>query len=148
MRKLVNIILLGTHLLVAGAVWAKSPARQILPVEKCLNIVTNAPQECMKKHMNGVTIRTCYALSEKIYSYHARENVKSHCFYNVSEFSHLDVCLGSAQKFFLAEDRDAALFECFRQFSQSIDQKSCLKISKKMIFQEKRNYLANHCRTL
>lgn len=123
-------------------------ARTITPIEKCLNVATNLPNDCINRSLKNKTLSNCYALSETIFSYHSKERVKNYCFYNISEFPSLQTCTAAAKKFFIAENKDQALFECVRQFTSQIDERSCLEIARMMTYREKRSYLENHCHNL
>lgn len=87
-------------------------------------------------------------MSETIYSNQSKENVKNYCFYNISEFPTLNTCVAAAKKFYVAENKDQALFECVRQFSSTISVKSCIGVAKNMTYVDKRAYLETSCRNL
>lgn len=129
-------------------VTSNSKIRELAPIEKCLNISTNVASECIRRHLNPRTIQACYAMSETIYSSLSKEKVREYCFYNINEFSSLKSCLAATKKFYMDENKDQALFECYRQFAPEINERQCLKISKMMSYRERRSYLENHCHNL
>ena len=117
-------------------------------VEKCLNVSTNQTSDCMRLHLKPKTIDSCYKMSETIFSTQSKENVKNYCFYEINEFPTLKTCVDSARKFYMAEDKDHALFECVRQFSNKISVKNCLSVSKMMTLPVRASYLEGHCTNL
>lgn len=129
----------------SGAKTATSSSR-LSSVEKCLSVSTNLTRDCINKNLKNKTLNACYTLSDTIFSYHSKENVRNYCFYNISEFPSLNACTTAAKKFFIAENKDQALFECFRQFASQIDKRTCVAIAKMMSYREKRQYLETHCR--
>lgn len=118
------------------------------PIEKCLNVATHLTSDCVNRHLKPKTIDSCYKMTDTIYSNQSKENVKNYCFYNISEFPTLKTCIDSAKRFFIAENKDQALFECVRQFSSTISSKDCMTVSKIMTYKEKASYLASHCQSL
>lgn len=126
----------------------QSPSIRTFNLENCLNGSTTPVNTCMNKALTKKTITQCYTLAEKIKSLSAKEKIVDYCFYEISEFSNLNTCLYATSKFYIGENKDAALFECYRQFAPTINKKVCQKISQLMTYPEKRSYMQNQCENL
>lgn len=114
-------------------------------LDKCINNPSIPIKTCVQSQTSKITIDSCYAVEKKVYSNTAKERLKEYCFFNVSEFPSLKSCITAAARFYSAELHDEGLFQCYIQFSEKMSNRTCIEISKKMIFQNKRNYLANQC---
>lgn len=113
--------------------------------EKCLESQPNETQLCLSKINKKTTLNSCFEAADSLKSNYLKENTRLYCFYQISHFSNLDKCINQAQKFILADNHDAALFECHNQFQLIINKKSCLKISNLFRFDSKGRYLKNYC---
>lgn len=117
-------------------------------VEKCLDDQPNEVQACLSKNSKHLTIASCYEQAHLIKSNYAKENVRSYCFYHISEFPNLNTCIGKARLFSDASNHDAAIFNCYSQFERNIKKSTCEKISKLFRFPEKGRYLKSNCQNL
>lgn len=126
----------------------QSFATTLNKVEKCLKLSTESTSSCVNQNLTHKTLNQCYALVDTVRSTNAKEKLKNYCFYQISEFPTLKSCVQASIKFFEAENKDQALFECYRQFAATTNKSSCLQIAKSMTYSDKRTYLENHCSEL
>jgi hypothetical protein len=140
---LMMILLFIVSLVTAGNVNAAPKKR--LALDKCLNDTSIEIKTCIKSEISKITIDSCYGVINKVYSNTAKERLKEYCFFNISNFSNLNSCLSAAGQFYSAEFHDEGIFECYIQFADRVDNRTCFELSKKMKFSNKKNYLANHC---
>lgn len=117
-------------------------------LEKCLDDQPNEIQACLGKSTKHMTLGSCFDQANAIKSNYIKENVRSYCFYHISEFPNLNSCVGKARLFTDAENHDAALFNCYSQFEVNMKKANCEKISKLFRFPEKGRYLKSNCETL
>lgn len=120
-------------------------AYKLSSFELCLKQTNKPTSQCLKQHLKQVTLDNCYNSVTSIRSQNAKEKVKNYCFYQISEFSNLKSCVTKAAAFYEAESRDQGLFECYRQFSQTISKSNCTQIANHMIFSDKKNHMKNIC---
>ena len=117
-------------------------------IEKCLANSTENTAICAEKFIKPLTLTQCFSSAEKIKSDLSKENLKQFCFYQVSEFPNLNSCLISADTMTVMINHDDAVFECIRQFQNSLSATQCLELSKKMRYPEKNDYLRRKCNEL
>lgn len=117
-------------------------------LEKCLDNQPNEIQECLNKNSKHLTLDSCYNQARIIKSNYIKENVRSYCFYHVSEFPNLSSCVGKARLFTDPVNHDAGLFNCYSQFERTIKKRTCEKMSKLFRFPEKGRYLKSNCENL
>ena len=118
------------------------------PLEKCLSLQKENTKNCAEKNISILTLSNCFSEADKIKSDLSRENLKQFCFYEVSEFPSLKTCMSSAEKMQVAIHHDDAVFECVRQFQDTLDVNLCQRISKKMKYPEKAEHLSRKCSQL
>lgn len=117
-------------------------------LEKCLADTSATTQNCVQKHIQRLTLDSCFSESANIKSDLSKENLKQFCFYNVSEFPTLKSCLSRSENFKVALNHDEALFECVRQFQNQISESQCSAISSQMRYPEKLQHLKRNCSQL
>lgn len=120
----------------------------ITSLEKCLDDQPNEVQACVGKTSKHMTLASCFDQANAIKSNYIKENVRSYCFYHISEFPNLNSCVGKARLFTDAENHDAALFNCYSQFEVNMKKPTCEKMAKLFRFPEKGRYLKSNCATL
>lgn len=114
-------------------------------LERCL---TNTPQEvkaCVQKIVKNLTLESCAQSAASIKSHFLAENVRSFCFYDISEFPTFERCMTEAQKFISGDRHDDAIFECYRQFQHTLSGSKCIDLAKKFRYPSKSAYLKRHC---
>lgn len=108
-----------------------------------------AIQDCFDSNKESMTADACFAgiksvqIHEK--SIELNEKLNSICFYDVSRFKKISICLSKVDVFKIANNHDEAVFECYREFQNQLSQKQCLKVSSLMKYPAKKEYLDNHC---
>ena len=124
---------------------------------QCVSLNSSLPQfeqeealvDCFETNKSNLSSGSCYAAIHKIKaaqkSATLNERLKTICFYDVSLFKNDKLCMARASEFSIAENHDEALFECFNQFQESMNQKSCLEMSSKLIYPAKKEHLRQHC---
>ncbi|MES2802909.1 MAG: hypothetical protein V4654_10480 [Bdellovibrionota bacterium] len=117
-------------------------------LEKCLDDQPNETQACLGKNSKHITLGSCYDQANLIKSNYLKENVRSYCFYHISEFPNLRTCVSKARLFTDAENHDAALFNCYSQFESGINKSSCETMAKLFRFPEKGRHLKSNCENL
>ena len=117
-------------------------------LEKCLDEQPNEIQECLSKSSKHITLGSCYEQANAIKSNYMKENVRTYCFYHISEFPNLNTCVGKARLFTDASNHDAAIFNCYSQFERNIKKATCERMSKLFRFPEKGRYLKSNCQNL
>ena len=135
----------------------ESPA---VEMTSCLNIAAKieyrlnrieAVQSCFEKNKKQLNSESCFkgisSLKPKNFSLELIEQFKAQCFYEVSHFKSIDACLQKAKTFDLAGTHDEAIFECYSQFQDELNQKQCLAVSQLLRYPAKKDYLAEHCLT-
>lgn len=128
------------------------------PFEACLDQVKRTEhrltrleslQSCFEKNKDLISETTCYAAIKKIQihekSIELAEKLNSICFYDTSRFKNINACLQKISVFQIANNHDEAVFDCYRQFQTKLSQKECLKVSEKLKYPAKKEYLQNHC---
>lgn len=116
--------------------------------EMCLKQSDQSTSDCLKKYVKNINLESCYSSLQSVRSQNAQEKIKNFCFYQISDFPNLKNCVTKATKFYEAENKDHALFECYLQFSQSISKSSCRQIADHMIYPDKKNHMNNICEML
>lgn len=140
---LVSTAILTTLMLATTAL-----AQGTTSLEKCLDDQPNEIQECLSKSSKHITLGSCYDQANAIKSNYMKENVRSYCFYHISEFPNLNTCVGKARLFTDASNHDAAIFNCYSQFERNMKKSTCEKMSKLFRFPEKGRYLKSNCQNL
>ena len=112
----------------------------------------DATLECFQKSKNAVSSDSCFLAVQNLKpgqtSIELNERLRSHCFYEASQFKTVELCLAKAEIFQLAINHDEAVFECYNQFQENLNQKQCLKLSELLKYPAKKDYLDAHCQTL
>lgn len=117
-------------------------------LEKCLINNPNQMQTCADKNIKNLTLSSCYSEVTQIKSEHIKEKFKEFCFYQVSEFPTLKLCLEKANLFLISDDGDSAKLSCVTQFQDGLKKHECLNVVKSLKLTEKKWYLQNHCDSL
>ncbi len=108
-----------------------------------------AIQDCFQKNKSTLNMTTCFGTVEKLKiskaSLELSEQMKSLCFYDVSQFSNVNSCLEKSQVFNSAINKDEGVFECYRQFQNNLSTNTCLKISKLITYPLKQEHLIAQC---
>lgn len=108
-----------------------------------------AIQDCFQKNKSTLNMTTCFGTVEKLKlakaSLELSEQLKSLCFYDVSQFSNVNSCLEKSQVFSSAINKDDGVFECYRQFQNSLSTNTCLKMSKLIKYPLKQEHLIAQC---
>ena len=119
-------------------------------VEHRLNRIESV-RICFEKNKKHLDSESCYkgtsTLKTKNYSTEIMDQLKATCFYDVSRFKSVSICLQKAKIFELADSHDEAIFECYSQFQDELNQKQCLAVSELLRYPAKKEYLAEHCLT-
>ena len=119
-------------------------------VEHRLNRI-EAVQSCFEKNKKQLDSESCFkgvsSLKAKSFSIELTEQLKAQCFYEISRFKSIGACLQKAKTFELAGTHDEAVFECYSQFQDELNQKQCLAVSRLLRYPAKKDYLAEHCLT-
>lgn len=139
----ISTLLLTTVMLVTSAY-----AQGTTTLEKCLDDQPNEIQECIGKTSKHITLGSCFDQASAIKSNYIKENVRSYCFYHISEFPNLSSCVAKARLFTDAVNHDAGIFNCYSQFERTMKKETCEKISKLFRFPEKGRYLKSNCANL
>lgn len=112
----------------------------------------DATLECFQKSKNAVNSDSCFLSVQNLKpgqtTIELNERLRSYCFYDASQFKSIKSCLAKAATFQLAINHDEAVFECYNQFQENLNQKQCLKISELLKYPAKKEYLEAHCQTL
>lgn len=110
---------------------------------------TDAILSCFDKTKESLSGQACFQAISKLQvhekSIELSEKINGICFYDSSRFKNITSCLDKVDVFKLASSHDEAVFECYRQFQYSLNQKQCLKVSAVLKYPAKKEYLANHC---
>lgn len=117
-------------------------------LEKCLDDQPNEIQACLGKTQKHITLSTCFNQVNTVKSNYLKENIRSYCFYHISEFPNLKTCVAKARQFTDIENHDAALFNCYSQFEPSIKKATCETMAKIFRIPEKGRYLKSNCGNL
>lgn len=106
-------------------------------------------QSCFEKSKDVISEDTCFSAIKKIQTHDKSielgEKLNSICFYDVSRFKNVKSCLNKTSVFQIANNHDEAVFDCYRQFQATLNQKECLKVSSELKYPAKKEYLQNHC---
>ena len=109
----------------------------------------DAIQDCFQKNKSTLNMTTCFGTVEKLKlskaSLELSEQTKALCFYDVSQFSNVNSCLEKSQLFGSAINKDEGVFECYRQFQNSLSTAKCLKMSKLIKYPLKQEHLITQC---
>lgn len=143
MKTALSTLILTTVMLVTTGF-----AQTTTSLEKCLDDQPNEIQACLRKTSKHITLGSCYDQANLIKSNFLKENVRSYCFYHISEFPNLKTCVAKARSFTDAENHDAALFNCYSQFETEMNKSNCETMSKLFRFPEKGRYLKSNCENL
>lgn len=138
-----STLILTTIMLVSSGFTSSTSA-----LEKCLDDQPNEVQVCLSKTTKHISLGSCYDQANHIKSNYMKENVRSYCFYHISEFPNLNSCINKARLFTDAVNHDAAIFNCYSQFERGIKKATCEKIAKLFRFPEKGRYLKSNCASL
>jgi hypothetical protein len=105
--------------------------------------------DCFQQFKGLLGSDNCYAQIKKLKSVQRSERLseqlKMICFYDASIFQSAPHCLARAVEFGDADSHDEAIFECFNQFQEKLNRKSCIEMSSKLIYPSKKDYLLQHC---
>ena len=108
--------------------------------------------ECFKLHKAFIGSDNCFKqihyLKAAQKSENLSEKLKSICFYEASIFQNSKLCSARASEFKDADTHDEAIFDCFMQFQDKINQKNCIELSSKLIYPAKKDYLLAHCQNI
>ena len=108
--------------------------------------------DCFQKSKNVINSDSCFAAVQNLKSgqtsIELNERLRSYCFYDASQFKNVKSCLSKTAAFQLAINHDEAVFECYNQFQENLNQKQCLKISDLLKYPAKKEYLESHCLTI
>ncbi len=129
---------------------------QAQPLQQCLNNINQKEHrldrqaqtlQCFRDYRSAIDMDGCFDLVSKVKLKSADliQNLHSICFYETTLFKDLNSCSLKASAFATADQHDDALFECYRQFQNQLDQKQCIELSRKLIYPTKKKYLLNHC---
>ena len=131
------------------------------PLETCLSHTDkvehrldriNAVQACFDKNKKTTSVDSCFLAVEtnklNRLSEELSEQIKTTCFYDIAPFKTIKSCLQRSASFVQAGNHDEAIFECYRQFEDRLNQKECLKVSASLRYPAKKDYLAEHCLSL
>ncbi|OFZ31560.1 MAG: hypothetical protein A2622_02970 [Bdellovibrionales bacterium RIFCSPHIGHO2_01_FULL_40_29] len=106
-------------------------------------------QNCFIKNKAQLNSEKCYRSIKKVnlteISQKINEQIKSVCFYEVSRFRTIKSCLEKSQLFETAINKDEAVFDCFAQFQNVLNQRQCLNVSQYLIYPAKKEHLKTHC---
>lgn len=154
-----STVTLVTRLLACGTVFF-SLIGTAAELESCLTVAakiehrlnrTEAMLSCFEKNKKTIDSDTCFKgislLKAKNFSTEQTEQVRANCFYEISRFKSISACLQKAKTFELAGSHDEAVFECYSQFQDDLNQKQCLTVSQLLRYPAKKEYLAEHCLT-
>lgn len=112
----------------------------------------DATFECFQKGKGAISSDSCFLAVQNLKpgqtTIEMNERLRSYCFYDASQFKSIKSCLNKANTFELAINHDEAIFECYNQFQENLNQKQCLKISELLKYPAKKEYLEAHCLSL
>jgi len=144
MKKIKSLV----YVLITTVTLAYSTDVNASSLEKCLINNPNQMQACADRNIKSLTLNSCYNEVSQIKSEHIKEKFKEFCFYQVSEFPTLKLCLEKANLFVISDDGDSAKLSCITQFQDGLKKNECLNVVKSLKLNEKKWYLQNHCDSL
>ncbi|MFZ3228619.1 MAG: hypothetical protein WA160_00315 [Pseudobdellovibrio sp.] len=108
-------------------------------------------QTCFEQNKTKMVSESCFSTIAKIQTHdksiELTERLNSLCFYEVSQFKTIKNCLDKTNLFKITMNHDEGVFECYRQFQSTLNQKQCLAVSMQLKYPAKKEYLENHCKT-
>lgn len=109
-------------------------------------------RQCFESNKEQLSKNSCYHYLKKVIapldSIRLSQDLQTLCFYETLPApTSIESCLQEAKRFEGANAHDEAVFYCYQQFQNQIDQKTCLKTAKLLVFPAKENYLTQHCMT-
>ncbi|AGH96255.1 hypothetical protein A11Q_2039 [Pseudobdellovibrio exovorus JSS] len=107
-------------------------------------------RQCFEANKEQLSKQACYHYLRKVIepldSIRLSNDLRTLCFYEALPLpTTIEACLSETKRFENASAHDEAVFYCYQQFQNQIDQKTCLKTAKLLIFPQKENYLTQHC---
>lgn len=128
------------------------------PIEQCLSRIGTKLHiieseelilSCFEKNKATIGSNACFQLVNNFKkikkSFIMTEKIKSICFYDASIFQNISSCLLKTKEFKNAENRDEAVFDCYRQFQNTLTEKQCLKATTYLTYPAKKEYLLQQC---
>lgn len=104
---------------------------------------------CFDKYRTTTVQNSCFTnldnMSSKVVSIKLAEEIRSICFYETTPFKDLNSCMKEVKRFKNTANHDEAIFFCFQEFQNKINQKECLKTAKQLIYPSKKDYLIKYC---
>lgn len=128
------------------------------PTEQCLSQIGSKHHiiesdelilSCFNKYKSTVGSKSCFQLANNFNkikkTYLLSEKIKTICFYEASIFQNISSCLLKTKEFKNADNRDEAVFDCYRQFHNTLNEEQCLKATKYLTYPAKKDYLLQQC---
>lgn len=110
-----------------------------------------AIEDCFQANLDRLSAQQCFSYAKQLNKnkkfYDLSETLNTLCFYSTSTFNDVKSCIAGSRNFAIADNHDEAVFDCYKQFQNTLSQKQCIELSRQLIYPAKKDYLFQHCQS-